>query len=204
MAQFLEQYRAGLEKALYEPGIVNDLLTKAEQRTGVKRIYISLGMQLSQSLFNIDILKSLTLTLFSGVIGVLSIYLIFGYGAQLVCNAIGFVYPAYTSVKAIESEKKDDDTKWLTYWVVFAFLNTIEFFSDIFLSWFPLYWLAKVGILLLLSSSHIHSSAQISMIISIIVYPTGLVLCAHLVERFKHYLQPSDQKILFETQLEIG
>lgn len=44
MTQFLEQYRASLEKALNEPGIFNDLLAKAEQRTGVKRIYIALGM----------------------------------------------------------------------------------------------------------------------------------------------------------------
>lgn len=43
MAQFLEHYRAGFEKALNEPGICNDLLAKAEQRTGVKRIYIAFG-----------------------------------------------------------------------------------------------------------------------------------------------------------------
>lgn len=41
---FLEQYRSGLEKALNEPGFVNDLLGKAEQKTGVKRIYIALGI----------------------------------------------------------------------------------------------------------------------------------------------------------------
>jgi hypothetical protein len=52
MTAFLEQYRAGLEKALNEPGVINDLLAKAEQRTGVKRLYIALG-----KLFNISVLK---------------------------------------------------------------------------------------------------------------------------------------------------
>lgn len=49
-----------------------------------------------------------------------------------------------TSVKAIESSDKNDDTEWLMYWVVFATFSVFEFFSDIFLSWFPFYFLAKV------------------------------------------------------------
>ena len=48
-------------------------------------------------------------------------------------------------VKAIESERKDDDTQWLTYWTVYSAFSIVEFFSDIFLSWFPLYFLFKVG-----------------------------------------------------------
>ena len=60
--------------------------------------------------------------------------------------SIGFVYPAYCSVRALESRSKDDDTQWLTYWVVFALFSVIEFFSDILVGWVPFYWLTKVTI----------------------------------------------------------
>lgn len=33
---------------------------------------------------------------------------------------IGFVFPMYASIKAIESPATDDDTMWLTYWLVFS------------------------------------------------------------------------------------
>lgn len=51
---------------------------------------------------------------------------------------------SFTSVKAVESASKEDDTQWLIYWVVFGVFNIVEFFSDILLSWFPLYFLVKV------------------------------------------------------------
>ncbi|KAI9556956.1 hypothetical protein GHT06_016750 [Daphnia sinensis] len=133
MANFVERLVQRFQKILSEPGMINDMLTMAESNTGVDRIYIA-----------------------PGAVGFLAVYLVVGFGAQLVCNFIGFVYPAYASIKAIETKQKDDDTrviertlydsddtKWLTYWVVYACFGMVEFFSDILLSWFPLYWLGK-------------------------------------------------------------
>ena len=90
-----------------------------------------------------------------------------GYAGQLLCNAIGFLYPSYASIKAIgktinnvviffttenaffllsyflESSHKEDDTKWLIYWVVFATFSMLESFSDLIIGWMPFYWLCK-------------------------------------------------------------
>lgn len=48
-------------------------------------------------------------------------------------------------MKALETKQKDDDTKWLTYWTVFAVFTIVESFSDCIVGWFPVYWLAKVN-----------------------------------------------------------
>jgi len=125
-AQF-SKLRNDINKKLHEPNQFTNFLQRIESKTGVDRFYMV-----------------------SGIFGLLSLYLIFGHFAELVCNLIGFVYPAYISIKAIESADKSDDTQWLTYWVVFAVFNVIEFASDFFVGWFPLYWLVKCMVLLYL------------------------------------------------------
>ena len=51
---------------------------------------------------------------------------------------MGFLYPAYCSIKALESSVKNDDTQWLTYWVVFAFFSVVEYFADFIAGWVKL------------------------------------------------------------------
>uniref|UniRef100_G3P977 Receptor expression-enhancing protein n=1 Tax=Gasterosteus aculeatus aculeatus TaxID=481459 RepID=G3P977_GASAC len=51
-------------------------------------------------------------------------------------------------IKAIESSVKEDDTQWLTYWVVYGLFSIVEAFSDIFLFWFPFYYIGKCLFLL--------------------------------------------------------
>jgi len=122
--QKMENWREKVENALYEKNAVTDALAMLEDKTGVKRTYYV-----------------------AGLVAFVGIWLVVGYAASFLTSFLGFLYPAYCSVKAIESTQKDDDTQWLTYWVVYSAFSLVEFFSDIFLSWFPFYYLAKMAFL---------------------------------------------------------
>ncbi|CAF0949512.1 unnamed protein product [Brachionus calyciflorus] len=128
---------------LREENFATNLLVKAETKTKVNREYIALDLKLET--IKDELVKNPKLAC---VVGFIALYLVVGWGNDFLCNLIGFLYPAYASVKAIESSHSDDDTKWLMYWCVYAFFGILEFFSDQLLFWIPLYTLSKCMFLL--------------------------------------------------------
>mmetsp|Transcript_5612 Transcript_5612/g.14022 ORF Transcript_5612/g.14022 Transcript_5612/m.14022 type:complete len:194 (+) Transcript_5612:135-716(+) len=72
----------------------------------------------------------------------------FGIGANTLCSFIGFIYPAYQTVLAIEHKNKGDDVQWSVYWVLFSFFSLIETFQGFILYWIPFYFAFKLAFLL--------------------------------------------------------
>jgi len=116
----LKRLLSQVDHKLREPGLISSVAAAVEDNTGLPRMVL------------VYVLVALT-----------GLWLVFGYGAGLLCNSLAFVYPAYMSIKAIESTNKGDDTQWLTYWTVFSTFSVMEFFSDILVGWVPFYWLSK-------------------------------------------------------------
>ncbi|XP_067631499.1 receptor expression-enhancing protein 5 isoform X1 [Eurosta solidaginis] len=123
--EIMGKYKKSVQTALNDPSKPwTQAFELVEAKTNVPRLY-----------------------LFLGAAGFCALYLIFGYGAQLLCNTIGVAYPAYISIHAIESSTKLDDTRWLIYWVTYAILSLIEYFSGFLTSVIPFYWLLKASFL---------------------------------------------------------
>ncbi|KAI0685542.1 TB2/DP1, HVA22 family-domain-containing protein [Cytidiella melzeri] len=69
--------------------------------------------------------------------------------AAPVSNLVGWIVPAYLSIKAIESPGHADDVQWLTYWVLFGFFNFTESFATrIILYYLPWYFAFKTTFIL--------------------------------------------------------
>uniref|UniRef100_A0A4W4HJ55 Receptor expression-enhancing protein n=1 Tax=Electrophorus electricus TaxID=8005 RepID=A0A4W4HJ55_ELEEL len=106
------------ETFLKEKNCITDCLSKSEDKTGIKKRYLAVG-----------------------AVSIMGLYLFLMF-----CSC--FVLNLCSSIKAIESPNKEEDTQWLTYWVVYGFFGISEFFSDIFLFWFPFYYVFKCLFLL--------------------------------------------------------
>jgi receptor expression-enhancing protein 5/6 len=129
MADFVNQLQSTL-KGLDTKFASNKLLTHFENQTKLPRSYAILS---------------------SGAFYFILIFINIGGIGQLLSNIAGFVIPGYLSLQALGTANTKDDTELLTYWVVFAFLNVIEFWSKAILYWIPFYWFLKTVFLLYLS-----------------------------------------------------
>lgn len=98
----------------------------------------------------------------------------------MLTNIAGFVVPAYYSIKALRTTRTDDDTQLLTYWVVFAFLNVVEFWSAAILYWVPFYFLFKLIFLLYIGTP---STGGAKLVYEHVVSPASDVILGAVAKR---------------------
>jgi len=60
-----------------------------------------------------------------GLVGVAVFLLLVIFGIETLSNVV-LILPIYASFKAIKSKGKDDDTMWLTYWVLVSSVLVVE------------------------------------------------------------------------------
>ncbi|EXJ80456.1 protein yop1 [Capronia coronata CBS 617.96] len=111
-------------------------LNKFEQQTSVPKVYAFLGL-----------------------VGLYFFLVFFNIGGEFLVNFAGFIIPGYYSLDALFSANKVDDTQWLTYWVVYAFLTVLESVINA-VYWFPFYYVFKF-ILILWMALPVTNGAQI-------------------------------------------
>ncbi|CAF1344827.1 unnamed protein product [Adineta steineri] len=133
----LRKVEEKLKPFLYE-GPFNSIGGLIEQKTKVKREQVALGL-----------------------LAFLAIYLSFGWANDFICNLIGFIYPAYASILAVESKMTHDDTEWLIYWVVYAVFGIVEYVGYNFFHSLPFYWFGKCLFLIWLMAPGPKSGSQV-------------------------------------------
>jgi receptor expression-enhancing protein 5/6 len=105
------------EISLYEKWL--EYLELIHKQTGIQGKYVIIGLAISVALVCV------------------------GYLEKLITNLVGTVYPAFWTIKSIESST-DDDRHWLTYWVVFTLFSIIDTFSGFLLKLLPFYFFIKI------------------------------------------------------------
>lgn len=75
----------------------------------------------------------------AGIASVVVLVLMLFQGWTILLTFVTVFYPAIHSIRAIQSEGKDDDKVWLTYWMIFGMFTTLETFFG-FIFYFIPYW----------------------------------------------------------------
>ncbi|GAA5969391.1 hypothetical protein JCM11641_008100 [Rhodosporidiobolus odoratus] len=122
--QKFEYYISQVDKELSKYPALNRL----EQQTSVPKAYAVLGTA-----------------------SVVSTLIFFNVAASFFTNLLGFAFPAYLSLRALETPGHDDDVQWLSYWCIFGLFSFLESFSGVIVSWFPYYYTFKTIFILYLT-----------------------------------------------------
>ena len=77
---------------------------------------------------------------------VLCIY--FGIFAGFITCVIGFAYPAFATMKALEGENGKEKQTWLIYWTLYSTITLLEDYAQFIVYWIPFYYPVKAAVLI--------------------------------------------------------
>ena len=98
----------------------NEEMNLIEQKTGIKGIYVVIGL-------------------------IVCIFLVYkNIFDTVITNLVGTFYPAFMTIKSIEKNDDSEEKYWLTYWAVFGFFILIDMFSPIIVKFIPFYLIFKI------------------------------------------------------------
>mmetsp|Transcript_848 Transcript_848/g.1148 ORF Transcript_848/g.1148 Transcript_848/m.1148 type:complete len:156 (+) Transcript_848:221-688(+) len=70
--------------------------------------------------------------------------------SKILILTLGFALPSYRTFKSVRAHDNTLLREWCIYWLLIGFFVCFEWMGDIFLSWFPLYYEAKLALVIYL------------------------------------------------------
>lgn len=90
----------------------------------------------------VDAAKALDINsglILGAVLSVFTVIFMILEGWTILITVLTVIYPALMSMKAIQSKESNDDSVWLSYWMIFGVFHVLETFFGFFFSYIP-YW----------------------------------------------------------------
>lgn len=102
----------------------NEQMELIYQKTGIKGIYVVIGLIISVILVYLNIFDS------------------------VITNFIGTFYPSMGTISSIYKNDLKEQKDWLTYWTVFSCFVLLDMFSPIIIKFIPFYLVIKIILLI--------------------------------------------------------
>jgi len=75
-------------------------------------------------------------------------FIMWALTGEVICTAIGSLYPLYASFRAVEDNSHREIKHWLVYWITYAAVMLLEGFVQRLLSWVPFYRFLRLAFVL--------------------------------------------------------
>jgi receptor expression-enhancing protein 5/6 len=102
----------------------NEQMELIYQKTGIKGIYVVIGLIISVILVYMNIFDA------------------------VITNFIGTFYPSMGTISSIYKNDLEEQKDWLTYWTVFSCFVLLDMFSPIIIKFIPFYLVIKIILLI--------------------------------------------------------